>query len=450
MKKTSAILLCSGTSSRMKPLSDKIFFEYLGKSILERQIENLLAQKNISQVFLVGNLQNKIKIETLVEEKFNNYKENIHFCTQENQNDGMKGGVLSVENFFSADESLLVMSSNDIVENWFLEEFLSPKGFPHVDVKICGKTVDKYFPGGYLEINPEKDVQSIVEKPGEGNEPSNIINLVFHWFENSREFFTLLKNKDNNNDDAYELALQELFESEKVCKAIEYTGEWKSLKFPWHHLDMMDFFLGQIQGQHISQDAQISENTSITGNVIIEEGVKIFDFSCISGPAYIGKNTIIGNHSLVRNSHIGSNSCIGQGTEVARSYLRENVFTHQSYIGDSVIDSNVNFGAGSRTGNLRHDGKNISVMVKNISLDSGKDKLGIFCGSDVQFGINTSFFPGISIGANSQLFPHLLLTHNIPANSFVKQYAKNTALDIRENTKVSGQYKKEDKKNGCE
>ena len=436
-KKTSALLLCSGTSSRMKPLSDKIFFEYLGKSILERQIENLLQQEKISQIFLVGNSKNRQKIETLIGEKFQKFQKNIHFCTQENQSDGMKGGVLSVENFFHEDDSLLIMSSNDIVENWFLGDFLSDKSFPHTDVKICGKTVDKYFPGGYIEINSEKDVKTIVEKPGEGKEPSNMINLVFHWFKDSRNLFTLLKKQDNTNDDAYELALQELFSSQKSCKAIEYTGEWKSLKFPWHHLDMMNFFLNQIEGQSISKDAQISENSSITGNIIIESGVKIFDFACISGPAYIGKNTIIGNHSLVRNSHIGANSCIGQGTEIARSYLRESVFTHQSYIGDSVVESNVNFGAGCRTGNLRHDKKNISVIVKNQRIDSGKDKLGIFCGSNVQFGINTSFFPGISIGKNSQLFPHILIKENIPENSFVKQFSKDTELDIRENLNTS-------------
>jgi len=436
-QKTSALLLCSGTSSRMKPLSDKIFFEYLGKSILERQIENLLQQEKISQIFLVGNNENRKKIETLITEKFQKFQKNIHFCTQENQSDGMKGGVLSVENFFPEDNSLLIMSSNDIVENWFLGDFLSNKSFPHVDVKICGKTVDKYFPGGYIEINSEKDVKTIVEKPGEGNEPSHMINLVFHWFKDSRNLFTLLKKQDNSNDDAYELALQELFRSQKSCKAVEYTGEWKSLKFPWHHLDMMNFFLNKIEGQNISKDAQISENSSITGNVIIESGVKIFDFACISGPAYIGKNTIIGNHSLVRNSHIGENSCIGQGTEIARSYLRDTVFTHQSYIGDSIVESNVNFGAGCRTGNLRHDKKNISVIVKNQRIDSGKDKLGIFCGSSVQFGINTSFFPGISIGKNSQLFPHILIKENIPENSFVKQFSKNTELDIRENINTS-------------
>ncbi len=345
----------------------------------------------------------------------------------------MKGGVLRVENLFPKDDSLLIISSNDIVENWFLQEFLSDKSFPQVDVKICGKTVDKYFPGGYIEINPEKDVKSIIEKPGEGNEPSSIINLVFHWFKNSENLFQTLNKKENINDDAYELALQELFESDKKCKAIEYTGKWKSLKFPWHHLDMMDFFLEQIEGQNISKDAQVSENSKISGNVIIESGVKIFDFSVISGPVYIGKNTIIGNHSLVRNSHIGSDSCIGQGTEIARSYLRNNIFTHQSYIGDSVVDSNVNFGAGCRTGNLRHDHKNISVFVKNSYIDSGKNKLGIFCGSNVQFGINTSFFPGISIGRNSQLFPHLLLTKNIPENSFVKQKSEQVELDIIKN-----------------
>ena len=433
MKKTSAILLCSGTSSRMKPLSNKIFFEYLGKSILERQIENLLQKKEISQIFLVGNAENSEKIQALVQKKFPNHTENIHFTLQENQSDGMKGGVLSVENFFSNNESLLVISSNDIVENYFLGDFLQSKSFPQVDVKICGKKVDKYFPGGYLEINSEKDVKSIIEKPGKGNEPSDVINLVFHWFKDSRNFFDILKNQNNNNDDAYELALQKIFESEKQCKAVEYSGEWRSLKYPWHHLDMMNFFLNQIEGKNISKDAYISENASISGNVIIEEGAKIFDFSVISGPAYIGKNTIIGNHSLVRNSHIGEDSCIGQGTEVARSYLRNSVFTHQSYIGDSVIDSNVNFGAGCRTGNLRHDRKNIFVIVKNSPIDSGKNKLGIFCGSNVQFGINTSFFPGISIGNNSQLFPHLLLSQNIPENSFVKQKKENIELDIRKN-----------------
>lgn len=436
MKKTSVILLCSGTSSRMQPLGDKIFFKYLGKSILQRQIENILEQKNIGTIFLVYNTQNHKKIENLVKNKFDKNLKQFFFTLQENLKDGIKGGIASVENFFSFEDSLLIMSSNDIVENWFLEDFLDEKSFPQVDVKICGKTVEKYFPGGYIEIDSEKNVKTIIEKPGEGNEPSHIINLVFHWFKNPQNLFKILKKQENKNDDAYELSLQEIFSSQKICKAIEYIGQWKSLKYPWHHLEMMDFFLDKISGQNISSKAFISEKASITGNVIIEEGVKIFDFAVISGPVYIGKNTIIGNHTLIRNSHIGENCCIGHSTEVARSYVRNNVFTHQSYIGDSVIDNNVNFGAGSRTGNLRHDGKNIEVFVKNKKIDSGKNKLGIFCGSNVKFGVNTSFFPGICIGSDSEFFPNLLIQNNIENCSFVRQKKENTELEIRANTKV--------------
>jgi bifunctional UDP-N-acetylglucosamine pyrophosphorylase/glucosamine-1-phosphate N-acetyltransferase len=434
MQKTSCILLCSGTSSRMHPLSDKIFFTYLGKTILEWQIENILQQKNINKIFLVGNTKNHEKIQKIVESKFDKQKEKFFYTIQKEQKEGMKGGVLSVEKIFPNNDSALIMSSNDIVENWFLEDFLSEKPFPQVDVKICGKKVEKYFPGGYIEIDSEKNVKSIIEKPGAGNEPSDMINLVFHWFKNTSEFFSLLKNKNNSNDDAYEQTLQLLFSSEKTCKAIEYTGQWKSLKYPWHHLDMMDFFLGKIEGKNISKDAYISENVSISGDVIIESGVKIFDFAVISGPVFIGKNTIIGNHSLVRESSIGEDCCIGHSTEIVRSYLRDSVFTHQSYIGDSVIESNVNFGAGCRTGNLRHDKKNIEVFVKNKKINSGKNKLGIFCGNNVQFGINTSFFPGILIGSDSQLFPNITINKNIPNTSFVKPFSENTTLDIRENT----------------
>lgn len=430
---TSALVLASGTSSRMNPLSDKIFFEYLGKPIIEWQIENLLDQKKIDQIFIVGNEYNIKNIEYCVESSFGSQKNRIIITKQEILSDGMKGGVMSVENIFPKDQSMLLVSSNDIVENWFLEQFLHDETFPQSDIKICGKVVEKYFPGGYLSVNKNNEITHIIEKPGAGNEPSNMINLVIHWFKTPKELFKILKNQENSTDDAYERALQRMFDAQKKAYAIEYNGVWQSLKYPWHHLDMMNFFLSQIKEQNISPKAFISPLASISGNVMIEEGVKIFDFACVQGPAYIGKNTIIGNHCLVRQSMIGENSCIGQGTEIARSYFRKKVFTHQSYIGDSVIDSDVNFGAGCRTGNLRHDGKEICTLVKGVSVNSGKNKLGIFCGSHCRFGINSSFAPGICIGANTWSFPHIFLQTNIEKNSFLKPKKEFLEYERKEN-----------------
>lgn len=433
MQPISLLLLASGTSSRMNPLSDKIFFEYLGKPILEWQVENSIAQKNIENIYIVGNEYNIENIKILIETKFSKHQNRIFIIQQEILSDGMKGGILSVENFFPSYHSLCVISSNDIVENWFLEHFLHDETFPQSDIKICGKIVEKYFPGGYLSVNQNNEITHIIEKPGEGNEPSNMINLVIHWFKNPKELFELLKNQENNSDDAYEKSLQILFEKGKKAYAVEYNGIWQSLKYPWHHLDMMKFFLLQLKTSYISESATVSSFASIHGVVYIEEGVKILDFSCLQGPLYIGKNTLIGNHSLIRESIIGENCCIGQGTEIARSYVRKKVYTHRTYIGDSVIDDEVNFGAGCSIGNLRHDHNEILTIVKGGHVNSGKNKLGIFCGKNCRFGVNTSFAPGIFIGENTWVFPHLFLQNNIEKNSFIKPKKEFLEYERKEN-----------------
>jgi len=452
---TSAILLCSGTSSRMFPFSNKFMFEFLGKSVFRYQMENLLQQKTINEIFIVTNFENKEKIEAEISEYFSDFSQfqkKITCTIQENLSNGMKDGVLSVEKIFPKNDNILIISSNDMVENWFLSDFLEKDTSSQICGKVCGKTVENYFPGGYLEIDSEKNVKKIIEKPGEGNEPSNLINLVIHWFQDSQKVFELLKSVNNSDDDAYELMIQELinnsYSKNQYVKSIEYTGKWQALKYPWHILDMKNFMFETQSNKNMNlnnsntysiekhENCFISKNAVLNcenGNIIIEEGVKIFDFAVISGPCLIGKNSIIGNHCLVRESHIGESCCIGHGTEIARSYLRDTVFTHQSYIGDSVVDNNVNFGAGCRTGNLRHDYGKVSVLVKNSVINSGKTKLGIFCGSDSKFGINTSFAPGIIVGKNCWAYPHLFINKNIKENSFVKQIKASLELDIREN-----------------
>ena len=48
-----------------------------------------------------------------------------------------------------------------------------------------------YFPGGYLTLEGGR-VTSVVEKPGAGNEPSDLVNLVAHVFASWRERWSRL------------------------------------------------------------------------------------------------------------------------------------------------------------------------------------------------------------------------------------------------------------------
>jgi UDP-N-acetylglucosamine diphosphorylase / glucose-1-phosphate thymidylyltransferase / UDP-N-acetylgalactosamine diphosphorylase / glucosamine-1-phosphate N-acetyltransferase / galactosamine-1-phosphate N-acetyltransferase len=410
-------LLCAGKSSRINPLSDKIFFEYFGKTLLEHKIQSLL-DAGISEIIIIGNTQNISRLKEISQKDFPSLS--FSFVVQKIPEDGMKGAICSLKTVFPKNSSLFIVSSNDIVENSYIKEFISVAKKSSSSIFLCGKTVEQYFPGGYLVLEKEKYVKKIIEKPGEGNTPSSLVNLVFHFFKDPRSLFSKIEKEENSSDDAYEKTLQSLFSQGVQGEVIPYLGEWRALKYPWHHLDIMQLFLSKITNQTIHPSAQISKKSSLSGPIIIEEGVKIFDYAVISGPVYIGKNCIIANQALVRHSHIGENCVVGYTTEIARSYLRRNISTHQNYIGDSVLDENINLGAGTRTGNLRFDEKEIHSIVKGVKINCGKIKFGSIIGKDVRIGINTSIMPGIMIGEGSFLSAGLVITENIPINSFVK------------------------------
>lgn len=65
-----------------------------------------------------------------------------------------------------------------------------------------------------------------------------------------------------------------------------------------------------------------------------------------------------------------------------------------AYIGDSVVDDNVNFGAFSCTANLRLDKKNVRVKIKEALIDSHHTKLGAIIGQGTQIGIGAKLMPG--------------------------------------------------------
>jgi bifunctional UDP-N-acetylglucosamine pyrophosphorylase/glucosamine-1-phosphate N-acetyltransferase len=212
-------------------------------------------------------------------------------------------------------------------------------------------------------------------------------------------------------------------------KAVEFDGYWQPIKYPWHVLKVMDYFFENME-KSISDNAKIAESAVINGNVIIEEGAKVFDNAVINGPAYIGKNCVVATNALVRDSMLNEGCVAGYSTEIARSYLGKNVWTHTNYIGDSVIADNCSFGSGTVTGNLRLDEGDISVNIKGKKTSSGTNKFGLICGENIRCGINTSFMPGVKVGSNSMIGAGLVIPQDIPENSYVKGKVE---LEIRKN-----------------
>jgi len=426
------ILLAGGQSKRVKPIADKCFVSICGKTLIEWQVE-ALAKAGFQDLVIVANKGNIERMRTLAETRLIASVQggSVQVVEQTELQAGMKGAMDAAKDAVIDEEEIMVVSSNDVVEPTLWANLKSEMSKSEMGI-LVGYKVSRYFPGGYLKVGEDGFVNSIVEKPGEGNEPSDLVNLVIHVHRDVKALYKALDEADSTRDDLYEQALQRLFDEQKKYSVLEYDGFWQAVKYPWHLLRLMEFYLEKLE-RSISGSAQIAESAVINGNVIIEEGVRVFDHSVINGPAYIGKNSIVGNFALVRGSSLGEKCVAGSYTEIARSLLQNEVFTHKNYIGDSIIGSNVSFGSGTVTGNLRLDEGDISIQVNGEKVDSRRNKLGLITGDNIRAGINTSFMPGVKIGSNCMIGAELNIAQDIEENSYVK--GTGSQLDIRQNQK---------------
>ncbi|MBD3328029.1 NTP transferase domain-containing protein [Candidatus Peregrinibacteria bacterium] len=405
------VLLAAGRSKRLKPIEDKIFLEFMGKSLLQHQLETL-AESGFNDFIIVGGKHNLDKIEKVCDPL--PYK--IHLVEQTDLNAGQAGGVLSALEI-TQNESLIIVSSNDVVEKDAFK-LMAASISDDLDGAIVGKKVSKYFPGGYLSTDENNFITGIMEKPGEGNEPSDMVNIVIHYFEDGNTLASYIRNAKTDSDDKYEVAVDKMIKDGMKIKAVPYDGFWQPIKYPWHVLDVMDFFLSKLEGIH-SEDAEIADSAIIKGNVYLGKGVKVLDNAMVNGPTYIGDGSIVATNGLVRNSCVGKKCVVGFGTEVARSYFGNDVWTHTNYVGDSIIGNNVSFGSGTVTGNLRFDEKDIEVTIREQRISSGRNKFGLITGNNVRSGVNTSFMPGIKIGNNCCIGAGIVVEKDVDDGKFI-------------------------------
>ncbi|KKR09328.1 MAG: glucose-1-phosphate thymidylyltransferase, bifunctional UDP-N-acetylglucosamine pyrophosphorylase / Glucosamine-1-phosphate N-acetyltransferase [Candidatus Peregrinibacteria bacterium GW2011_GWE2_39_6] len=431
------ILLAAGRSQRVKPIEDKNFLRFCGKYLIEHQIEAIL-KAGFKEFIVVAGKHNLLAIKNLLSILKKQHKNSAFaVALQKNLDQGMTGAVLAAKSKLKANESIMIISTNDVVDSKAYQIILEASRNNNFDSYLLGKKVSSYFPGGYLKTNSKGEITQIIEKPGAGKEPSNLINLVVHLHKNTKALYSYLKNTKSSRDDHYEVALDQMIKDGIKIKAIPYDGYWQAIKYPWHIFEVAAYFFQKTLDQlspkkRLSSNTKIAKSVTIKGEVIIEDGVRIFENATIVGPAYLGKDSVVATNALVRESYLGKNCVIGYNTEVARSFLGDEVWTHSNYIGDSLIGNNVSFGAGSITGNLRFDEGNIAVEIKGEKINSQKNKLGIITGNNIRVGVNTSFMPGIKIGSNSLIGAGLTINQNIPENSFV---SGKISLDIKENRK---------------
>ncbi|MDP0492077.1 MAG: DapH/DapD/GlmU-related protein [Verrucomicrobiota bacterium JB023] len=187
---------------------------------------------------------------------------------------------------------------------------------------------------------------------------------------------------------------------------IEQAG-LTELKYPWQFLDLhgplLEKLLHEQQEASAATPAQLAEGALL----IAGEGTKILPGVYVEGLVIIGQNCKIGPNCYLRGPiSIGDHCHVGQAVELKNTILGDGTNVgHLSYVGDSILANKVNFGAGTITSNLRHDGTNHRSAVNGEIIDTGRRKFGSIVGAGVHTGIHTSLYPGRKLGPGTTTLP---------------------------------------------
>ncbi|QSG01733.1 N-acetylglucosamine-1-phosphate uridyltransferase [Natranaeroarchaeum sulfidigenes] len=261
---------------------------------------------------------------------------------------------------------------------------------------------------GVVEIEGG-EVTSLVEKPDDP--PSNLINTGIYAFEPS--IFEYIDQTEKSPRGEYEIteAIELLMADDQSVTAVEYDGPWLDVGRPWELLNANEAVLDGLDGRI---DGTVEDGATLQGEVVVESGARIRSGAYVEGPVVIRSGADVGPNAYVRGSTvIGEDVRVGNAVEVKNSVLMAGTAAgHLSYIGDSVLGQDVNFGAGTKVANLRHDDSAVRMLVKGEQIDTGRRKLGVVVGDRTKTGINTSLNAGVKLGVETATMPGESVLHD--------------------------------------
>jgi bifunctional UDP-N-acetylglucosamine pyrophosphorylase/glucosamine-1-phosphate N-acetyltransferase len=378
------VILAAGEGKRMHPLTftrPKVMLQIGNKPILEWNLLNAIKADIKKFIFVVGYKSEIVR----------NYFEN-----------GKKWNV-EIE-YVNQGRALGTAHAIGMVER-FVDDFIVLCGDTIFGIQDIRNIAEKEKSIGLFKVENSEEYGIVEIKEGKVvkiyekmiSPFSKIINAGIYHF--NKDIFDYIKKTDKSSRGEIEItdSINLILKKEDMNGI--YLTEWKDVVYPWHLLDANEEVL-KIEKKKI--EGIVEENVTIKGNVIIGKDTLIRVGSYIEGPVIIGNNCKIGPNCFIRaHTAIGNNCHIGNACEVKNSILMNNSnVPHQNYIGDSIIGSNCNFGAGTKIANLRLDKKNINLVLNGKKIETRRRKFGAAIGDNVQTGINSTINIGTIIGNN--------------------------------------------------
>ena len=446
----SVAILAAGKGTRMESSLPKVLHKISGKTLLQRVIDSCL-ELNPDQIFVIIGHKSK-KVQDSIP---NNKK--IHFVIQDPQSGtGHAIQVLCREVKKNKGKLLVLNGDVPLIKPNTLKKLLNLHDSKNADVSLI--TTKKKNPHGYGRVFLDGDfIERIVEEK-DCNDKERLNLLInagvycFNWENLSKIILSLQSN--NNQKEIYLTDTVSLLKN-SLSLEVEDNGELQGINNRIQLSKCEEIIQNSIKEMHmlngvtfinkascsISEEAQIGKDVIIEANTHIRGSTKIFN-NCVIGPntfiensnvglhceisnstvydSHIMDNIKIGPYSHIRpNSKISSYSKIGNFVEIKNSQLEEeSKVNHLSYIGDSIIGSCTNVGAGTITANFDGQKKHQTKIGKNSRI-----------------GANTVFVAPISLGESVTTGAGSVITKDSKDNSLAISRTKQVNIENWERKK---------------
>ncbi|WP_314865043.1 bifunctional UDP-N-acetylglucosamine diphosphorylase/glucosamine-1-phosphate N-acetyltransferase GlmU [uncultured Streptococcus sp.] len=430
-----AIILAAGKGTRMKSDLPKVLHKVAGISMLEHVFRSVNAINPEKTVTVVGH-----KAE-LVEQVLAGQTDFVRQTEQLGTGHAVMMAEPVLENLTG--QTLVIAGDTPLITGESLKNLIDF----HVNHKnvatILTAEADNPFGYGRIVRNQHDEVLKIVEQKDASDFERQIkeINTGTYVFDNARLFEALKNINTNNAQGEYYITdvigifrengekvgaytLKDFDESLGVNDRVALATAESVMRRRINQQHMVNgvSFVNP-HATYIDVDVEIAPEVQVEANVTLKGQTKIGAETILTNGTYI-VDSVIGERTVITNSMIEESSVadgvtvgpyahirpgsilakdvhVGNFVEVKGSSIGENTKAgHLTYIGNSEVGANVNFGAGTITVNY-----------------DGQKKYKTIIGDNVFVGSNSTIIAPVELGDNSLVGAGSTITKDVPADA---------------------------------
>lgn len=435
MSKNCAVILAAGEGTRMKANYSKVLTNVLFKPMID-WVADAVTNSGIDK-------ENVCIITGHTGELVREHMGSDYNYAEQKQRLGTGHAVMQAVDFITnsgADNVLVLNGDAPLIDEVTIENSLEQHILSKSAVTVVSACIERPFGYGRIIRDREGNLKKIVEQRDatEQEKQINEVNSGVYWF-SSKELLYALENLKSENDQG-EYYLTDTIEMIKNIggRASAFITDNSSVILGANdRVQLME--LNEIARKEVlfsimssGVDIPCIDGVIICKGISVGVGTTILPNTILRGKTTVGQNCTLGPNCLIENSqikddvklsnvqmedsiigngadagpfvhirpnsNIGENVHIGNFVEVKNSVLGKGTkLPHLSYIGDSDIGQNVNFGCGSLT--VNYDGKTKSRTTV-------KDNAFIGC--------NTNIVAPVTVGEYSYIAAGATITQDVP------------------------------------